>query len=409
MSPLYFRIIFTSLFGLLFTSQVLSANIESRPWYGHRSAIYIRGEIVTGDADTFKRVIISELRDGHVPYLVLLNSVGGDVPSALDIGRQIRTLGMATTAPRKTAGGDATCTGGMLDMLYYSTVDCTCMSACFLIWSSGVGRDGDVVGIHRPRYDSKYFASLSVSSAQDRYASLDRDVRTYLSEMNIPENISNKMFQVPSGGMYFLTKDEISALDNIPGWKSELIAAKCGQAPKGTFFGSKEMLDFRECGSSIYEDSLLPGAKAYLSKYGAQNEHLPPLSSTFSNRKTALLEILRALTTCETTEARIGEAHSEEKYIGSDRQFAIETSATREEGNSYSSVYSANFADLAVVHNNGDGYGYYGIECRSHQKCVHQTHSSEAPADTDGLGGLRNCKRSPALVYVISELIKAAR
>jgi hypothetical protein len=49
--------------------------------------------------------------------------------------------------------------------------NCNCTSACFLVWAAGIGRYGDVIGVHRPSFaDQSWFASLSKDQAQVAYA-----------------------------------------------------------------------------------------------------------------------------------------------------------------------------------------------------------------------------------------------
>ena len=71
--------------------------------------------------------------------LVILDSEGGDVVSALTIGRLIRARNFETDV----------------------TNNALCASACIFILAAGVDRSAyGRIGIHRPHYDDTYFAGL---------------------------------------------------------------------------------------------------------------------------------------------------------------------------------------------------------------------------------------------------------
>src|SRR5206468_167924 len=63
---------------------------------------------------------------------------------------------------------------------------CDCASACFLIWSSGVTREGNFVGIHRLYFRKTYFGSLSAAEAKKTYAAEEKRFRDYLAKLNVP-------------------------------------------------------------------------------------------------------------------------------------------------------------------------------------------------------------------------------
>lgn len=86
--------------------------------------IVITGDIASGDGDKFDLVSRSSGR-----YMVVLDSIGGSVQAALQIGAKIRMTDTATIVPPKS----------------------TCYSACALIWVSGARRymsDDSSIGFH---------------------------------------------------------------------------------------------------------------------------------------------------------------------------------------------------------------------------------------------------------------------
>jgi hypothetical protein len=88
-----------------------AAEISAAPPLNGVTAILIKGEIESGDARDFVR-----RTEGKQRVLVVLSSPGGATRDALTIAAQIRTKGFATTVADQ------------------------CVSACALVWLSGVRR-----------------------------------------------------------------------------------------------------------------------------------------------------------------------------------------------------------------------------------------------------------------------------
>lgn len=132
-------------------------------------ATWLTGEILLRDL----QVLSQRKREGMV---VLLNSGGGQVTSAIAIGRLLRQVkGVA----RIEAGS-------------------SCLSACIFVLAGApyrVVQPGAVVGVHRP-YDSDD-AQLPSEQVQRRHATRDAFVRAYLKEMNVPPSLYEAMQQAP--------------------------------------------------------------------------------------------------------------------------------------------------------------------------------------------------------------------
>jgi hypothetical protein len=141
----------------------------------------IKGKIEPGDATRFAQL----LRSNH-PFLhdVTLWSPGGSVEEALKIGRLIRKGLIVTYAPSNgsaealylnPASGWAKKRlgwGSLRDVRGCEGVDCNCASACFLIWTAGVERNGSALGVHRPTISSTAFATLPPDRAGILYRQL---------------------------------------------------------------------------------------------------------------------------------------------------------------------------------------------------------------------------------------------
>lgn len=119
--------------------------------------------------------------------VVWLDSEGGDVDVALDMGRIIR----------REKG---------FVMVHF---DSKCFSSCVFLLAAGVQRMtiGDV-GIHRP-----YFSALSnaddVSVVRAKREAINKRIRAYFDEMDIPQGLLDLMLSIPPGEIKILSKTEL--------------------------------------------------------------------------------------------------------------------------------------------------------------------------------------------------------
>ena len=128
---------------------------------------------------------------------ITLNSTGGDVATALMLGRKLRQ----SEAIADTGFGDV------------------CYSACVFLLAGAVDRGigiGGKIGLHRPYFVDSASSSLSV--ADIRYKKMMTEVQSYLREMNMPERLFQIMESTPP--------DEVNILSN--------------QEKKDLWFGSKD-------------------------------------------------------------------------------------------------------------------------------------------------------------------------
>ena len=148
---------------------------------------HVRGTIAPGDEKTFQA--LTE-RQGYVRGTIslVLKSNGGDVETALKIGRIMRREDVSVHVP---------------DTGY-------CRSACVFLLAGGVARFafGGEVAIHRP-----YFAALdpALSSQQvdAKYKKLVSAIYDYLKEMNIPTALADAMLAIPPNEMHVLSEAEM--------------------------------------------------------------------------------------------------------------------------------------------------------------------------------------------------------
>jgi hypothetical protein len=167
--------------------------------------ISIDGSISKADADAFRFILEQEVqRSGKriVPW-VTISSLGGDVKAAMQIGRDLRR-----TEGKLTSRGP-------------------CYSACVLIASGAVGRYAVGIGIHRP-----YFADATTASLEEadlRYKKLMSDVRAYLHEMNMPDEIIQIMQSV---GPDEIRKLSIEDAERMVSSGTILLTRRCRSQPK---------------------------------------------------------------------------------------------------------------------------------------------------------------------------------
>lgn len=162
------------------------------------------GPINHGDA---RRFIEAYLDWEEPPTLFHIDSEGGDVETAMLIGRFIRDTQIPVWSGR------------------------ACYSACVLVFVAGVERlaQGEI-GLHRPYYSAKYFANLSASEAADAYGVAAKSITEYMTEMGVPSSIIDRMFRANSGSLDIIKQDDVAKLFSfrLP-FYDEWVAAKCGR------------------------------------------------------------------------------------------------------------------------------------------------------------------------------------
>lgn len=157
--------------------------------------ILIEGDIEKGDKDKLLKELRMWSSNRQKNSLLMpridITSNGGDFEEAMKIGLLIRR-----------------------SLVIVMSVD-PCYSACSLIIFSSVDRHRSSytgsparIGIHRPYYDKEYFSSLTMVKANEKYSNLIRKTRSFLMDMNIPTNITEKMFETPSDKIYNLNMTE---------------------------------------------------------------------------------------------------------------------------------------------------------------------------------------------------------
>lgn len=162
---------------LFFSQQGIAAKITEQSALD----IFLIGPIEAQDADRFRKIATPK-------RWLWINSPGGDVKAAMEIGRIVRAN----------------------EMVVYVGKGSTCASACVLMLAAGTSRvvdpKADVV-IHRP-YLSK---ELVNESGYDRYyKKMVEDVKAYLGDMNISAALADRMMSIPPHRGLRLSQSDLS-------------------------------------------------------------------------------------------------------------------------------------------------------------------------------------------------------
>lgn len=158
------------------------------------SLLSMTGEIRPGDDAKFI-ALAKTLPPNRMPNWLYTFSNGGDIETALKIGRFLRDKEWQTVLPIN--GGDP------------------CVSACVLVFAGGVNRIvfqdvGRQRGLAVHRF---YFSDLSPGASREdvsrRYRTLKQAIADYLSEMNISQELLTAMESVPPEKVRFLSEEEV--------------------------------------------------------------------------------------------------------------------------------------------------------------------------------------------------------
>ena len=173
----------------LVTHSVYAAQFKINSVNESSIAIEMSGDIENGDFDTLKRVIEPNISVNTGFRLIALNSNGGDVLTAMRIGRYIRQHDFDTHVGAKNNNRTR------------------CLSSCVFIFAAGLNRSAsDNIGIHRP-FGART-GSVQKNTAINNYKKLKEDIFEYFDEMNISRNIPEKMMIIPPNEIKMLSMEE---------------------------------------------------------------------------------------------------------------------------------------------------------------------------------------------------------
>jgi hypothetical protein len=275
--------------SLLSASLALAADIGVEPTgYGNGSNLVILGSIEVGDAERFRKIVIGEIDQGKWIGSVSVFSPGGSAYDSMSIGKQVRTLRASTKAPsrlRERAGGPQElnlcqtyfrASGGSFRYNIRTRsgdARCTCTSGCFLIWAAGVGRSGDVLGVHRMRWQDFHFES--VAQAESMYGAAIGEMSEYLRSMDVPDNVIRLTMNTPSSSMYFLNKTELAPMSGDSATLEEIVAQRCRGLSKNptAVGGGYSYSSYAQCAQNLSEEASRTGAREFMAKFASPPRH----------------------------------------------------------------------------------------------------------------------------------------
>jgi hypothetical protein len=197
-----------------------------RPEPGMCISGYLRGNISKGDFDKVRDLLAASHPFTTFFYLL---SIGGDVDEAIKIGTLFRKYLIYARAPTRFSGGDfylplanrAKCKDSSMQ-------NCSCASACALIWFGAPDRFG-IVGLHRPRTTDPAFAKLLPQEAANVYNQKLDAIVQYLNKMEVPKPKIDAMVATSSADIRWASaEDAHEGLEQAPSF-AEWISATCGQ------------------------------------------------------------------------------------------------------------------------------------------------------------------------------------
>lgn len=165
---------------VLVSLPVSAAEMVVRPSLNGAKLIQINGVIRSGDEDQFLKLI-----DNSNVAIVILNSEGGSVKAAIEIGRMIRLRNFATVVLPNTL----------------------CASACALTWLAGTPRYLDTysrLGFHAAYrvIDGKVTESGTANAL----------IGAYLNQIGLQESVITYVTSAPPEGISWLSHDAASAI-----------------------------------------------------------------------------------------------------------------------------------------------------------------------------------------------------
>jgi hypothetical protein len=168
-------------FGPVLGTGPLHADVKISEKTSGNIVIELRGTISQADAENLARNA-DKLSYGSQPQ-IFLNSAGGDVDAAMQIGRLVRSLDGATYSADK------------------------CYGSCVLIFIAGVARFNlGKLGLHSP------YLVLSAQNGEPTLPSLLPKLKTYVREMGISDDFYQEMVSTDPSSMKLYDRKAIETI-----------------------------------------------------------------------------------------------------------------------------------------------------------------------------------------------------
>lgn len=180
-------------FATPLSAATLEVKAEKNGEYEY-DVIYLSGSIEPGDERRFLSLALNSKRD----ILVSLNSPGGDLKTALEIGQLISLRGYST-----------------------GITNTECVSACGLIWLAGRDRylnNGERVGFHSP------FRLNSVTQKREVDAVGSSLVGAYVRKLDLPSSVVSLVVEAPPEDITWITNKNAATFGLITYRRANVIA-----------------------------------------------------------------------------------------------------------------------------------------------------------------------------------------
>ncbi len=231
----------SSLFCIVFLTSLLcalqaatAANVFSvpvpvwEPYYERREIfyIYLEGVIEKGDLEK-----IEKEASGKLILELILRSPGGDVEESLKIADYVNSRLILVRAPDRSFLDDrkGACHYSHKLLPPDDERNCTCDSACSLVWLLAPARDGAFVGVHRPRFEYQQYSKLPLPDAKKAYEQMLRQLKEILITEGVDGEIINAMINTSSNTVSVLDITKVLAIGTYKPFLDELLNAKCSQ------------------------------------------------------------------------------------------------------------------------------------------------------------------------------------
>lgn len=160
------------------------------------------GQIANSTPDEFLKFLRANVGNHDLRTVVLLNSQGGYVVAAMELGQIFRRIGAATVVARPGEGRARFLTG-------------SCLSACVYAFMGGrkrVAPPGSALGIHRMFANEERDEAFGESTTVRVYdnGSLARLLMRYSARMGVSAEVIRFAEHVSSGRIHIVTSAEMS-------------------------------------------------------------------------------------------------------------------------------------------------------------------------------------------------------
>ncbi|MFG6565912.1 hypothetical protein ACGYLI_16980 [Sulfitobacter sp. 1A13421] len=244
--------------ALLICSPALSAELNLKK-YHNKTIVHLSGPIELGDAEEFRGIMKAAILEPGIERLVVsLDSPGGNVHEAIEIGKTVRKV-LAETWTTSTEVWTHNLKREVQGTLIpghkqaFADLDAPlpelskCWSACTIIFYSGASRavfdNRDhrlielgktrvypTIGVHRPIYLAKEYGKLTPEEAQNAYANMLQDMSDALTKMGAPDEFIKLTMATPSEDIQLIPKEKMETLlEPTEPFFEEWVAAKCGR------------------------------------------------------------------------------------------------------------------------------------------------------------------------------------